>query len=1499
MNTDAKATISTDPFTPVRTVSETSHFTYDADSGLLSQIGADDGQTTHLCYYPVTASTAKPDRSDKVPTLTALRAQLRGLKLEKDGAAIRTQSLSCPTIPDTSTPPLLAQCSYLKFPDGSTSEMNVTLFGYANASTDSHGVLMPDMVLSLEGVTVDFSTTPWTLTTATGRQGLVVDLQQVTHTKTGAETQTETTSTRWYKNNTARQTRTLTETTTTASGKLRVKSESPFKHGELNLTATVAQHIRSARSDRVLAETDQDELGRPTSMAYHTYDARDRLLTSTTYAWNSDKYTSQEANGEALAKTEQQWVETGNGTWIVTFGPDGRKGRTLLDGLQRPVRRELQRQAGDDDSAQNYVCLEEIAYGADGEPQHQCIYDYHPGGLCVRNDGVSLPGTLRDWFWEAEAQGDKVEANGTQSKRTETIVGTLLRGPLHSVEDTQSNHTDGKVTLALSHKVWNATSKQLEAIGLSRKQQINARGLCDKVTEKVGTVSREWTFAYDELGRRTQTTGPDDTVVKWAYEGLSTIATQVTIKAKSGQEQQLAEQTLHGGDIVSRTVGAGDSAPTITFKRSSYQRPDGTEVTNEGNASSSPQMFTFKVGGYQRPDGTEVTNKSSADGTSVSWFVKGKNAAAKVLIKTFTYNEITQGIKAERLATEPNQQSLISTESVSPLLLGQILTTRTLRGMRQQERVQHSLRGTIDRTALNNGIVSRAWHDGQNRRTRVRRSGLDYCYRYAGQGELEQLLVSDRRNGTNLLVDLAYDSFGRETQRTYRLDGVIKSRYDQTWSRTGQLLSKTWYRNGESSATRTETFTYETYRNELKSWSVTAVTGYEIQDRDKNSIKNQAYTYDALGNLLTCTTAYNDGASEKRTYAYDNKLQPTLRTKVTVARTPKGATQSTSTILELVSDTNGNLTTDVSGRQFAYTPEGQLQSVTGGSDGKLLASYEYDHIGRLASQWDEANKQRRVMQYKGDLLCGEMWLDAQSKPVRHRVLDEEAGLVVQCREMGQATPATHTLFLLPDPQNGGAEEYSVDASGNWQSQSVGFTPWGEAPLDQLNALNCGLGYNGQRVDPVTGAYHLGNGYRVYDPKFQAFFQGDNLSPFDEGGLNDRAYCAGRDPVNWHDPSGHIMVSRREQATQLASLDEMIRETTPPHHEPAALWEWLLLAGFFVLAVIGSVMTGGLLGGLLFAVAAVAFSLGAAELSLRQRNPSLSSKLGWASAAATVFDGSGRGLAKLGNLLMKGASKGLKGLQLLRTSAFKKLSRLSTSLSQRMGSGFESLSSCIKYRIVTVSKMPVNTIPGRVTKKQRDLLNASRPATPPANVAAPRTLHVPHVVTVDSLGDYDLYRRTYHPSDRVVMSFHGKNAIRGGKVEIPSNSQLNHYAPATGTANTDIAYIRRTNIVSRDVGLGKVAAGTGNITKTVPGGHYTSNYVIDHFEKYNHTNLWDLVEKHNVDILVLKPNTGSHTLEDAFNTLETAGHQYKVYDYVACRASEIKLNLGMKLPANKI
>jgi RHS repeat-associated protein len=75
--------------------------------------------------------------------------------------------------------------------------------------------------------------------------------------------------------------------------------------------------------------------------------------------------------------------------------------------------------------------------------------------------------------------------------------------------------------------------------------------------------------------------------------------------------------------------------------------------------------------------------------------------------------------------------------------------------------------------------------------------------------------------------------------------------------------------------------------------------------------------------------------------------------------------------------------------------------------------------------------------------------------------------------------------------------------------------------DMENSL---AGFNGQRPDPVSGHYHLGNGYRAYSPVLGRFTCPDDMSPFGPGGINPYTYCGG-DPVNRTDPSGHFSLGQ--------------------------------------------------------------------------------------------------------------------------------------------------------------------------------------------------------------------------------------------------------------------------------------------------------------------------------------------------------------------------------------
>ncbi|RML57153.1 hypothetical protein ALQ93_03770, partial [Pseudomonas syringae pv. pisi] len=98
------------------------------------------------------------------------------------------------------------------------------------------------------------------------------------------------------------------------------------------------------------------------------------------------------------------------------------------------------------------------------------------------------------------------------------------------------------------------------------------------------------------------------------------------------------------------------------------------------------------------------------------------------------------------------------------------------------------------------------------------------------------------------------------------------------------------------------------------------------------------------------------------------------------------------------------------------------------------------------------------------------------------------------------------MLLVTDQQQ------SVTAA---QGLEFAYTPYGHRHPSGPASLP---GFTGQRVDPVTGHYLLGNGYRAFNPVLMRFNSPDSLSPFGEGGVNAYGYCGG-DPVNWVDWTG--------------------------------------------------------------------------------------------------------------------------------------------------------------------------------------------------------------------------------------------------------------------------------------------------------------------------------------------------------------------------------------------
>ncbi|SHN04064.1 RHS repeat-associated core domain-containing protein [Pseudomonas asturiensis] len=171
-----------------------------------------------------------------------------------------------------------------------------------------------------------------------------------------------------------------------------------------------------------------------------------------------------------------------------------------------------------------------------------------------------------------------------------------------------------------------------------------------------------------------------------------------------------------------------------------------------------------------------------------------------------------------------------------------------------------------------------------------------------------------------------------------------------------------------------------------------------------------------------------------------------------------------------------------------------------GSAPVVLCIYRYDALDRLASC--AVHGQASVLFfYQRNRLTTQV-----RGAVRHSLFQTENDVLAQQNQIG------NHMDCLP---------VSIDQQGSIiaaPQQAFTYTAYGtRTPSTDPGRLP---GFNGQPVDPLTGHYLLGNGYRSFNPVLLRFNSPDSLSPFGEGGLNAYAYCLG-DPVNRKDPTGHV------------------------------------------------------------------------------------------------------------------------------------------------------------------------------------------------------------------------------------------------------------------------------------------------------------------------------------------------------------------------------------------
>ena len=169
----------------------------------------------------------------------------------------------------------------------------------------------------------------------------------------------------------------------------------------------------------------------------------------------------------------------------------------------------------------------------------------------------------------------------------------------------------------------------------------------------------------------------------------------------------------------------------------------------------------------------------------------------------------------------------------------------------------------------------------------------------------------------------------------------------------------------------------------------------------------------------------------------------------------------------------------------------------------LLCEYHYDPLDRLIGHGQPEVAKRQRFYCKSRLVTEMQGAESYS------IIQHGNQVLAQQQVEGNTL---NTTLLATDQQRSLLQALTA----NNLPQPIAYSPYGHRPVeDGLLSL---LGFNGERPDPVSKHYLLGNGYRAFNPVIKRFNSPDGLSPFGRGGLNSYAYCQG-DPINYIDPNG--------------------------------------------------------------------------------------------------------------------------------------------------------------------------------------------------------------------------------------------------------------------------------------------------------------------------------------------------------------------------------------------
>lgn len=673
-----------------------------------------------------------------------------------------------------------------------------------------------------------------------------------------------------------------------------------------------------------------------------------------------------------------------------------------------------------------------------------------------------------DWL-RTEKVGSPIEQRSTKSMEYDNW------GKVYKVTE-----NSGLITLSQTDPITNTKTDSIQGEGVVRTT-MNLFGAATQVAlyHKNNTLYSKVDYTYDglnrlvshkdNLGRITQykpdsfdrvveTIWPSNRVVKTEYASQTTAVLPASVKINN---RTVGEQTFDGlGRVTRKTIGA-----RITRQSYTGTSPDPSQIVS--------------------PKGDQYN---------------------------LTYDPALNGVLTQLTSSNHTDSYQYDLNTGAPLHLSGSNSTNDLQyqasGVLAKENIQvggqaftalytYSMNGRLQKFTDPNGKLHLTEYDAYGRPRRVVQGRLSGVFDYDITGRPTRTRVVDEEKGTEMTTDFTYDDFGRETKRSvYKGGSNLLYHISQTYNSIGLVASRVQEKSG-GVVLRSENFEYDTHNR---------LVNYQCQgtqppaDKKGNRLRSQRFTFDDYDNIVTSSTVFQDGTSNNSVNSF-NPNDPTQLIRITNTH----ASHPSQVNLEY--DASGCLTRDEEGRNLQYDNMSRLTEVRDSSN-NILAQYQYDAAGKLVCQKVPNQPDTRLF-YRESLIATKKGEETVSY-LSHG--SEYWGETVQQGGNSQ------TRIWASDCQQ--SVLTTLDSQTSDQVHDQQYTPYGCSGPESENSSS--ISFNGQWKDPVTGWYHLGNGYRVYNPQLQRFHTPDSWSPFASGEINPYVYCLG-DPINRADPNGHFSI----------------------------------------------------------------------------------------------------------------------------------------------------------------------------------------------------------------------------------------------------------------------------------------------------------------------------------------------------------------------------------------